>query len=83
MTLVSGVRLVQSADALLERSARSFTHAAVPSASTSFGSDAPPRLEDLVRAATDVVDARRDHGAGVALIRAQREQDRALLDVVA
>lgn len=90
-TLHAGVSLVRSADALLDRSARSFTRAArAPEPGRDPGA-APPSEdpaagvagEDLVNAASDVVVADVLHRSGTLLIRMQREQDRALLDIMA
>jgi len=77
-TALSGVQLIRAADLLLDRSARTFTRAGAPPDASAAPSD-----DDLAGAATDVLVARRTHQLGIALLRADREQTRALLDVVA
>jgi len=80
MVVSAGATLLRYADDLLTRSAADLTRALL---GVSRSDSNPAGDRDLVGVAVDVVAARTLGRVGVALLHAERDRDRRLLDVVA
>jgi hypothetical protein len=79
----SGVRLLDEGERRLERSAETFTRAGAPPAPEAIAEGAPDPSAELPQAVIDVIEGRSLGRLGALLIRANRETEDHVLDILA
>lgn len=79
----SGLRLLEEGERRLERSAETFTRASRAPSLEDQANGAPDPSAELPQAVVDVIDGRTLGRTGTLLLRANREVEQSVLDILA